>query len=37
MLDDILKDRGFPKELINLSNFFKINISSSFTDDEKKI
>ena len=36
MLDDILKDRGFPKELINLSHFFKINISSSFSDDEKK-
>jgi|TARA_B100001113_G_scaffold247825_1_gene204042 hypothetical protein len=36
MLDDILKERGFPKELINLSHFFKINISSSFSDDEKK-
>ncbi len=36
MLDDILKDRGFPKELINLSHFLKINISSSFSDDEKK-
>ena len=36
MLDDILKDRGFPKELINLSHFFKINISSSFSDDEKR-
>jgi hypothetical protein len=35
-LEDILKDRGFPKELINLSHFFKINISSSFSDDEKK-
>ena len=35
-LEDILKDRGFPKELINLSHFFKINISSTFSDDEKK-
>ena len=35
-LEDILKDRDFPKELINLSHFFKINISSSFSDDEKK-
>ena len=35
-LEDILKDRGLPKELINLCNFFKINISSSFSDDEKK-
>ena len=35
-LEDILKDRGFPKEFINLSHFFKINISSSFSDDEKK-
>ena len=35
-LEDILKDRDFPKELINLSHFFKINISSSFSDEEKK-
>ena len=35
MLDDILKDRGFPKELINLSHFFKM-LSSSFSDDEKR-
>ncbi len=35
-LEDILKDKDFPKELINLSHFFKINISSSFSDEEKK-
>jgi hypothetical protein len=35
-LEDILKDKGFPKEFISLSHFFKINISSSFSDDEKK-
>ena len=35
-LEDILKDREFPKELINLRHFFKINILSSFSDDEKK-
>ena len=35
-IKEILSDKGFPKELINLSHFFKINISSDFTDDEKK-
>jgi hypothetical protein len=35
-LEDILKDKGFPKEFISLSHFFKINISSSFSDEEKK-
>ena len=35
-LEDILNDRDFPNELISLSNFFKINISSDFSDNEKK-
>ena len=35
-LEDVLREKEYPNELINLSHFLRVNISSDFTENEKK-
>ena len=35
-MEDVLREKKYPNELINLSHFLRVNISSDFTENEKK-